>query len=191
MICRNHLDVTEGLQRCTRCGQSFCRDCLVDIHGHPFCATCKSEEVLDIASGVELPAIGYVLATRWRRFFALLLDSLITAIPSVLVAAIIALLGSGQFEQNYAQLSNGAIFPIYEALCMAVMGGQTFGKRMLGIRVVRADGNRVSTGQAWARAIVRLVAGALCLIDYVPVFFTPERKCVHDMAAGTRVIREQ
>jgi len=53
MICRNHVDVSAGVRRCSRCGVTFCSDCLVDIQGKPYCATCKGEQLLDVRSGVD------------------------------------------------------------------------------------------------------------------------------------------
>ena len=68
MICRNHVDVSEGIRRCGRCGATFCRDCLVDIGGVPYCATCKTEQLLDARSGVQRTALDIAQAgTPARR----------------------------------------------------------------------------------------------------------------------------
>ena len=64
MICRNHLDVEEGVRRCARCEQAFCGDCLVDIQGRPFCADCKAERLLDVRSGVDPTRMQYSGQTR-------------------------------------------------------------------------------------------------------------------------------
>src|SRR5258707_11869269 len=62
--CRNHWDVVEGLRQCSRCGQTFCRDCLVDINGFAYCASCKNEQLLDVRSGVTLTTNGRRGAVR-------------------------------------------------------------------------------------------------------------------------------
>src|SRR5688572_1220483 len=79
MLCRNHIDVAEGVRRCARCGTPFCPDCLVELSGRPYCATCKSEQLLDVRSGVDRSQIQY--ATILRRFGAVFLDGLLVAIP--------------------------------------------------------------------------------------------------------------
>ena len=77
MICQNHVDVDEGVSACTRCGGNFCGDCVVLIHGQPYCATCKSEKLLDVQSGTDRPQLP--LATIGRRFAALMIDRLLFA----------------------------------------------------------------------------------------------------------------
>src|SRR4051794_25380855 len=86
--CRNHWDVVEGLRQCSRCGQTFCRDCLIDIGGRPYCATCKNEQLLDVRSGVTSAAT-LNLASLGRRFAALFLDGLIVGIPFGIVIGVI------------------------------------------------------------------------------------------------------
>ena len=77
---------------------------------------------------------------------------------------------------------------VYHGAMLAARG-QTLGKMALGIRVVNADGAPLSTGQAWGRAVLQQVfASCLSFLDYLPAFLTPERTCIHDMAAKTRVI---
>jgi uncharacterized RDD family membrane protein YckC len=50
MPCANHPNVVEGLDTCTRCGKSFCIDCLVGRKAGWFCAPC------DAAAGNAAPA---------------------------------------------------------------------------------------------------------------------------------------
>ena len=80
MICRNHVDVSEGVRRCSRCGSTFCRDCLVEIGGAPYCATCKTEQLLDVRSGVSGPLD---LAPIGRRIWAYLADVFILYIVNI------------------------------------------------------------------------------------------------------------
>ena len=89
MICRNHVDVSEGVRRCTRCGSSFCSDCLVDIGGKPYCATCKTEELLDVRSGIERGTLD--LASIGRRFGASFIDGLLMWIPIAVMGTLLLL----------------------------------------------------------------------------------------------------
>jgi uncharacterized RDD family membrane protein YckC len=183
MICRNHVDVSEGVRRCSRCGSTFCRDCLVDIGGSPFCATCKTEQLLDVRSGVPPNLLD--LAPISRRFWAYLLDATIlfivnTAIGQVLKIAIQA--GASPLLGCVSALLGLVVTAVYHGTLVARMG-QTVGKMALKIKVVSETGARVSTGQAWGRAFAEMIPFA----QFVALF-NDERKGIHDMLAHTRVV---
>jgi uncharacterized RDD family membrane protein YckC len=170
----------------------FCGDCLVEINGRPYCATCKQEQLLDVRSGVDLTRLD--LASRWRRFGALILDGLITGIPLLILTAIFIWtpMFQGQeipFAWNFLSIPFTIAGFIYEGAMTQAKDGQTLGKMALKIRVVRMDGSSITPGQAWGRAAMRMVLGFCCaLADYLPAFFTQEKTTLHDMAANTRVV---
>lgn len=196
MICRNHVDVDEGVRRCSRCGGTYCPACLVTIHDRPYCATCKTEQLLDLRSGVNRTQLTY--GKFWPRFAAQLIDGLIVGVPSMLFAfAVIFVVASLAQENEAAGLfALVAYVPVYvlpivyEGLMLSMKRGTTVGKSALKLRVVRPDGSDISTGQAWGRAAMRFVLGITCLgiIDYIAYFFTDEKTTLHDMVAGTRVV---
>jgi uncharacterized RDD family membrane protein YckC len=189
MICRNHVDVSAGVRRCSRCGATFCGDCLVDIQGRPYCATCKGEQLLDVRSGVDRTNLEY--ASIGRRFAAQFLDGLIIGLPTfILVFAIAfstAMKGKPPAGFNMWFIIPSIIAIVYEAL-MIKAKGQTLGKMAMKVKVVSPDGTDVSGGQAWGRAVGRALLGFLYIIDYIPAFFTKEKTCIHDMMARTRVV---
>jgi uncharacterized RDD family membrane protein YckC len=191
--CLNHFDAIEGLQHCVRCGRVFCSDCLVSLSGMPYCAVCKTEQALDVQSGVNPMQAQY--AHLGRRFLALIIDAIIVGIP---VRVVTAMIQAGMlFTKNpaFPLMAAGigiiisiAANVIYEALMLLKRNGQTIGKQALQIRVVRVDGSPLSPREAWLRPVVRFFTAALCAADYFPAFFTNEKTCIHDMAANTRVI---
>lgn len=183
MICRNHVDVSEGVRRCSRCGATFCRDCLVDIGGSPYCATCKTEQLLDVRSGV--PANVLDLAPLGRRFWAYLLDALILYIVTFAIGTVIGLAvraGASPLLGCVNVLLSLLITGAYHAILVAKLG-QTAGKMALKIKVVAETGANVTTGQAWGRAFAAMIPFAQLV-----ALFNPERKGIHDMLAHTRVI---
>jgi uncharacterized RDD family membrane protein YckC len=191
MICRNHVDVSEGVRRCARCEGPFCRDCYVEFGGRPYCAICKNEQLLDLRSGVDSTQLE--LASIGRRFAAVLLDSLVVLIPMYTVMGLLIFLPNSRGEvapmwTNFLGLPFMFLGMLYEALMLQFKDGQTLGKRALHVRVVRPDGSSISTGQVWGRVLIRTVLGCFW-IDYITVFFTPERTTLHDMVANTRVVR--
>jgi uncharacterized RDD family membrane protein YckC len=66
--------------------------------------------------------------------------------------------------------------------------GQTLGKMLLGVAVVRRDGAPAGYG----RALLRCVGGGLCLltlgIGQLPVLWSHERRGLADLVAGTRPV---
>lgn len=200
MPCKNHPDVEEGLAWCSRCGEEFCRDCVVELGGGLYCAGCKGEQVKDIVSGADAALLD--LASIGRRFVAILIDGLVLgACYLVLFLVLMAVLftatatpwGGRQMAiafQMAVMLVGAVVSVVYEGL-MLQHGGQTVGKMALSIKVVTPQGGEISPGQAWGRALVRVlfnVLSYLSIIDYLPAFFSTDKKCIHDMAAGTRVV---
>ncbi len=192
MLCRNHVDVSEGIRRCSRCGTTFCRDCLVEIHGHPYCATCKTEQLLDVRSGVDQTVLNY--AGVGKRFGAVLIDGLIVTMPIYLVflAAMFLPTRSGG-EPNMFIVAPAYILliiaqPIYEGLMFSRKNGQTIGKSAMKVRVVRPDGSPMTPGQCWGRAFGKMLLGCAGIFDYLPAIFTKDKTTLHDMVAKTRVI---
>lgn len=208
MPCKNHPNVEDGLVRCARCADSFCPDCYVDLAGQPFCAECKVQRLLDLRAGTA-PEVGQLrLASIGRRFGALFLDGLFLGIPLVvltMIALFAVLIPMGAFKPGATNEGLLAGVQLGVQLVMMLFGvvagvlyygiqiarsGQTFGKRIIGLKVVSPDGSDVRPSQAWIRAIVQQAFGFLsCLgiIDYLTAFGA-ERTCIHDMAAKTRVV---
>jgi uncharacterized RDD family membrane protein YckC len=201
MACPNHASVELGLQRCARCAESFCADCVVWLRGAAYCPACKIQHVRDILSGIVPGALD--LAAVGRRFLALWLDSMLTTmvsyaliLPLVIGAGALSA-AAGRGSSALSVVAVALMYPVlfgiplvYEAL-MLRRRGQTLGKMALGLRVVTPDGNDISTGQAWGRAGLRLVLGTCLIIDYIPAFLTREKTCLHDLIAKTRVVRVQ
>lgn len=194
MLCRNHVDVEEGVRLCARCKEPFCPDCLIPLQGQPFCGTCKTEQLLDLRSGVDRTRLVY--AGFWSRFGAQVLDGLIYGVPAYAIFVGVMMYAAALVQKN-AQVPPVLllayvpmyVFPIlYEAFMLSLKNGQTVGKMALRLRVIRPDGSSITTGQAWGRAVMRLLLGCLVVVDYLPYFFTDEKTTLHDMVAGTRVV---
>ena len=194
MICRNHVDVEEGVQPCARCGLGFCSDCTVNIHGHPYCATCKTEKLLDVQSGTDRGQLP--LATVGRRFAAIWIDRMIftvSGIAVIITGALFQKTGDSDSATFIAAMVAGVSvifigYIIYEGLMLSSRG-QTLGKMALKIKVVRPDGSPITTGQAWGRSVLRgIMVHVLSLLNYIPAMATKEKTCIHDLVAGTRVV---
>lgn len=69
--------------------------------------------------------------------------------------------------------------------------GQTPGKMLLGIAVVRDDGAPVGYGRALLRWIGYWLSALPLGLGLVPAFFTADRCGLHDWMSGTRVVRRE
>jgi len=75
--CPNHPQLTVGLQHCTRCGRSYCPDCLVSFRGGLYDAACKDAQLRDFAAGHSALKI----ASPWSRLGAAWIDGFVLIIP--------------------------------------------------------------------------------------------------------------
>ena len=144
---------------------------------------------------------GLVLATRGSRFGATLIDVLI-AFALIGLAALLTpwnpMANAGQSLWSF-QFANTALgFLLFVAVHGYLLHtrGQTLGKRIVGIRIVRPDGSAAS----FAR-LVGVRYGLLSLLNVSPAvgqlfgladslcIFRASRRCLHDDIADTLVIK--
>ena len=156
---------------------------------------------------VAAPSTGE-LAGRGVRLGTAILDFIIAMVMIGLPFGIsIALSGaafSGKGHPNYAALGGiGGLFTLVGAtayFCLTVIfvarNGQTIGKKIMGIKVVRSDGSPASLGRIfWLRNVLPGVLGAIPKLGIVFGFIDPllifgqARQCLHDKIADTIVIK--
>ena len=78
---------------------------------------------------------------------------------------------------------------LYFAILMPWMKGQTPGKRALGVRVVRLDGQPVTWWHAFERAGGYAAGVATGTLGFLQIYSDANRQAIHDKVAGTVVIR--
>ncbi len=128
----------------------------------------------------------------WRRFLAVILDSIIVSIPANIFAAALGLniVTNGGVQVDRSSGLEMIFFIVYEALLIAYWNGQTIGKKVLGIRVVSAGGAPVPVGMAFARSAMKLISGAVLLLGYLWMLWDPNKQTWHDKVAQTYVVKE-
>lgn len=143
-------------------------------------------------------AVFYGYAGFWRRFAAYLLDGIITGIITFPISLGIAFAGMavlGRNEQSLniasgiAQLVNVLILVLYYAVLESSSSQATFGKQALGCKVVDLKGHRISFGRALGRMIAKILSILIFLIGFIMAGFTQKKQALHDMIAGTLVIK--
>jgi uncharacterized RDD family membrane protein YckC len=150
---------------------------------------------------------GRPLASWGSRLAALLIDWLILLFPVVaLIAIVVAIAGGSDVGAVVTGiigfLTYLLVALVYAPVLMARDGahnGQTWGKQMIGIRVIRDTGEPMNFGWAALREIglkgfaVGIASTIIPLIPWFLNFFWPlwddENRCLHDMVASTHVVR--
>jgi uncharacterized RDD family membrane protein YckC len=144
---------------------------------------------------------GAVLASRWRRLGVCLFDGLLIALVFGLfgfASSVNPFTLAAKVQTQYRVMSALGGFAIFLLLqgYLLVTSGQTIGKRLFGMRIVRPDGGKVSAfrilglryGVGWLFNFVPMLAGLYGLVDCV-LIFRESRRCLHDEIADTIVIR--
>lgn len=79
---------------------------------------------------------------------------------------------------------------LYTTVLLAWTNGQTLGKRMMGIRVVRLDGQPITWWVGFERAGGYAAGFATGLLGFLQVYWDANRQAIHDRIVGTVVVRE-
>ena len=123
-----------------------------------------------------LPADGPRSVASWgRRLVALFLDW----IPSLLVANLVA--GLAGLTRDQAAFLPLLVFLLETAFFVSLLGA-SFGQLAMQLRVARLDGRGVPLLQSLLRSLL------VCLV-IPPLVFNRDNRGLHDLAAGTVVIR--
>ena len=85
-------------------------------------------------------------------------------------------------------LETALSFLYFTILWSSIGGGQTLGMRLLGLRVVRADGSAIDYGAAVIRWIGIVISAAVVLLGLLWVALDPRKQGWHDKMASTFVV---
>lgn len=142
-----------------------------------------------------------VLASRWSRFWAFVIDGLIYAAAMIPVA-----LYTNLFDRA---VSNGFV-ELHEQIMMFIYGwvvfllchgyllqkkGQTIGKNVMEIAIVDMDGRQIGLFNIVFKRIlpisifvyIPVIGQFISILNYLFVF-RKNRRCLHDLIAGTQVV---
>lgn len=80
---------------------------------------------------------------------------------------------------------------LYSALMESSAKQATLGKMALGIVVTDLNGRRISFARATGRYFSKAFLSAILLIGYIIAAFTEKRQALHDIIAGTLVVKRR
>ncbi len=154
-------------------------------------ATLRQE--LQGSSLTDQPKAGF-----WIRFVGYAIDGAIVGVVQmllgVLLGFILGALGGMSDEGQVAISVVSGLLSIAISLSYAVFFigycGQTPGKMVVRIKVIRTDGAELSYGRAFLREVVgKFLSGILLCIGYLMVAFDSQKQGLHDKIADTYVIK--
>ncbi len=139
------------------------------------------------------------LAGVSNRIVAVIVDHIILAVITFALAMPFGLLNYSTASMMDPFAAIGAMAG-YSAISVAIFllyftyfegtSGQTLGKRLVSIKVVKENGKKMTYADAFIRSILRIVDGiAAYLIGFIVVLASEKKQRVGDMAAGTLVVK--
>lgn len=143
------------------------------------------------------------LAGRGTRFGAAILDSVIggIAVVPMFIGANFEAMRTGDYMNAFSSVGIGIAIVLWLILIgitihLVHKNGQTIGKKILGIKVVRSDFSRATLGRIfWLRNIVNAIPSLIPfvgnfygIVDHLFIF-GERRQCVHDRIADTIVVK--
>ena len=123
-----------------------------------------------------------------RRILAGLVDIVIVAAGTALLGVLVAVAGGSKWGPQMALVS--LAWALYYYFALESGNGQTLGKKLMKLRVMRADGARTGMQEIAVRTALRIVDGMfLYLVGLVVMLVTGQRRQrLGDIAAGTVVM---
>ncbi|MDX2226704.1 MAG: RDD family protein [Verrucomicrobiae bacterium] len=198
---RNRIVTADGRARCVECGADYPAEEMIVFGQSRVCAGCKAVFFQKVKEGVVSPATmggEHQFGGFWIRFAAIFIDGLIMLIPMLLVIVPIALISSSEtMEKNFGMMMLLQVVQMilqYGIMCAYFTffhgrNGQTPGKRVCGLKVVRTDGTPMTYGRAFGRFWAYVLSGLILYIGYIMAGFDPEKRALHDRLCDTRVIK--
>jgi uncharacterized RDD family membrane protein YckC len=160
-------------------------------------ATAESRATLDVRPSHPREGIASIVngtsiyAGFWRRVAAVIIDGILLGI--VTAPLILALAGGNTYEQASRSASGSLVSTVVSWLYYALMESSakqaTLGKMALGIMVTDLEGRRIGFGRATGRYFAKILSALILGIGFLMAAFTARKQGLHDMIAGTLVIR--
>jgi uncharacterized RDD family membrane protein YckC len=192
-----------GEVTCVECGRPFPAEETVRVGATSVCAACKPVYVQKLREGkaafVSAPPASMHYAGFWIRAGAYMIDQLIMMIVGMPLSIWFGLrmqqaIQGGRIDwemymTSYAMLSGISMLLslLYNVLLVGRYAG-TPGKLILKIKIVTAEGERVSYLRALGRFGGHIVSGFTCMIGYLLPIWDKEKRALHDYICHTRVI---
>lgn len=141
-----------------------------------------------------------VYAGFWKRYAAYVIDGLIVGVIGAIVGGLVGgvlggLLAAGRAGagaavavQAVVQLLSLGLGAAYYAGFHASSAQATPGKQLIGIKVVRSDGEPISLARGIGRYFATILSTLILGIGWIMAGFTERKQALHDMVCDTVVV---
>lgn len=192
---------------CVMSGKRYPRREMMQYEGKWVSAEHREAFLQRLREGVALPVESvvpgpYGYAGFWRRFLAAVVDGLILAVVGMFFGGTIGGIwgATGTLDPNDPG-SFIAMQLVVQAVSIVIAIGYdvlfirkfdaTPGKMALGVKVLRADGSKLSVGRIIGRYFAKILSGIILAIGYIMAAFDDEKRGLHDRICDTRVIKSR
>jgi uncharacterized RDD family membrane protein YckC len=186
---------------CARCNHEI-------IEGYTECPVCRASLVKESAvitkeTAVSLEPLKEAAPSKyggfWLRFIASLIDSVILTGIYYAIAISYTLAQKGNVsamnpllmlkEVIWWQIISFLITFLYFTIMESGGSMGTFGKMVMGLMVTDEKEQPISFPRAMARYFSKYISDLTLFIGYIMIGFTKKKQGLHDMIAGTLVVR--
>jgi uncharacterized RDD family membrane protein YckC len=197
--------VDDGTEVCAVSGKRYPRREMVNYEGKWISAEHRDEYFQRLREGVAQPGEGAVpgpfgYGGFWRRFLARILDGFVQSLVLVPIAFIFGFYAatSGKMQPDNAgtmvmmqvliQGFSVVIGLLYDIFFIRKYDA-TPGKMALGVKLLRADGSKLSMGRIIGRYFAHIISALPLCIGYIVAGFDDEKRAFHDRICDTRVVK--
>ncbi|SFC03172.1 Uncharacterized membrane protein YckC, RDD family [Bacillus sp. OV322] len=144
----------------------------------------------------------------WIRAAAYLIDGIIVGIPVYAIYFVITMVimgaANGFFDEPLSDSDSAAIIigmiilflitliavTLYFSFMHSSKWQATLGKKLIGLKVTDLEGKRISFWRAFGRFFAMYLSG-IFYIGYIMAAFTEKKQSLHDLIAGTVVVKSR
>ncbi len=154
------------------------------------------EEILD---ATQVEGKTFVYAGFWIRVGAILIDGIMLWVVQTIIT--FAFFGTMRIDAGNLSSQNILLFLIYYVIILLInwiyyagmessANQATLGKMAVGVKVTDLNGERIGFGKATGRYFGKIISGILIGIGFIMVAFSEKKQGLHDMMAGTLVVKK-
>jgi uncharacterized RDD family membrane protein YckC len=189
----------------------FCSKCgATNLATSQFCQKCGTAMTpaaipVGYAAVAPLGITGQRYGGFWIRFLAIIIDTIVVRVALIPVFLLMGFNFVG-FHRIHGRMepedvswivgvaSTAAAITfcaswLYEAILTSSSWQATVGKQLFNLKVTDEAGNRISFARATGRYFAKIVSVCTLWIGFIMAAFTDRKRALHDMIAGTLVIK--
>ncbi|GAB2984414.1 hypothetical protein GCM10027049_22750 [Mucilaginibacter puniceus] len=130
-----------------------------------------------------------------QRLLASAIDAFIVSGVCILVVFVASLFISSNIFNLALLFGLLLIIPLVNLVYHIIMESSpkqgTYGKQLLGLKVCDLQGEPLTTSHAAGRNLAKILSNLTLYLGYLYSFFNEKKQCLHDVVAGTLVVKDR